>query len=178
MSSFARKARRKNIQHDTSNKSCVTVVKHATAEQIIHDHSIISEIYDNLMIVLDVAVHRSFGWGKKLQAKLHAKMARHLQCMRSRLVTTPDIEKILREETGLKLRKRHLNDETWNRNRRLQYNAVNDISAVFLLSLKDEFGYSKIRLKRVYEIARDMSHELSTGNTTLDSIRKEWEAIR
>ena len=108
MSSFARKARRKNLKTfkrdvdysvDVGTKA-KAAVRHATTKQIIRDHGVVSEAYDNLMVLFDVAVHRAFGWGAKTRKRLHAKMARHLLCLKGRMVTTPDIEKILRDEAG------------------------------------------------------------------------------
>ena len=181
MSSFARKARRKNIKtfkRDVDYSSSVgtkakAAVRHATTEQIIRDHSVVSETYDNLMTIFDAAVHRCFGWGKKMRTRLHAKMARHLLCLKSRMVTTPDIEQILRDEAGLDLGKCHIQADKWDRQRRLQYSATDDMSAIFLLSLMDEFGYKKIRLSRVYNVAANIAHEVKTGATEWTALKRE-----
>ena len=119
MSSITRKLARKSTKaftHD-SNKATAKTAKarqsvcHATAQQIIRDHGVVSEAYDNLMILFDVAVHRCFGWGEKMRGRLHAKMARHLLCLKGRMVTTADIERILRDEAGLDLDKCHIKAE-------------------------------------------------------------------
>lgn len=181
MSSFARKARRKNIKTfkrdvdysvDVGTKA-KAAVRHATTEQIIKDHGVVSEAYDNLMILFDVSVHRAFGWGAKTRKRLHAKMARHLLCLKSRLVTTPDIEQILRDEAGLDLDKCHIQADKWDHDRRLQYSATDDMSAIFLLSLMDEFGYKKIRLSRVYNVAADIAHQVKTGATKWTALKRE-----
>ena len=181
MSSFARKARRKNIKtfkRDVDYSSSVgtkakAAVRHATTEQIIRDHGVVSETYDNLMTIFDAAVHRCFGWGKKMRTRLHAKMARHLLCLKKHLVTTPDIEKILREEAGLDLDKCFDETDYLDRSMRLQYTAMNDMSAIFLISLMDEFGYKKVRLKRVYKLAGDIAHDISTGAVEWADVRHE-----
>lgn len=181
MSNFARKARRKNIKtfkRDVDYSSSIgtkakAAVRHATTEQIIRDHSVVSETYDNLMVLFDVAVHRAFGWGKKMRTRLHAKMAVHLLCLRGRMVTTPDIEKILRDEAGLDLDKCHIKAAAWDRDRKLQYSATDDMSAIFLLSLMDEFGYKKVRLSRVYNVAADIAHQVKTGATEWTALKRE-----
>ena len=118
MSSIARKLARKTMKAAEQKTAVATrarrSVQHATTEQIIRDHSVVSEAYDNLMVLFDVAVHRAFGWGKKMRTRLHAKMAVHLLCLRGRMVTTGDIEKILRDEAGLDLDKCHMQADKWD----------------------------------------------------------------
>lgn len=182
MSSIARKLARKTMKMAASEKAVATrahkSIQHATTKQIIRDHSVVSEAYDNLMILFDVSVHRCFGWGEKMRGRLHVKMARHLLCLKSRMVTTPDIERILIDEAGLDLDKCHMQADKWDRQRRLQYSAIDDMSAIFLLSLMDEFGYKKVRLSRVYNVAADMAHEISTGAVEWADVRRGLEVAR
>ena len=184
MSSITRKLARKSTKaftHD-SNKATAKTAKarqsvcHATAQQIIRDHGVVSEAYDNLMILFDVAVHRCFGWGEKMRGRLHAKMARHLLCLKGRMVTTADIERILRDEAGLDLDKCHIKAEPWDHDRRLQYSATDDMSAIFLLSLMDEFGYKKVRLSRAYDTAANIAHEVKTGKAQWMALKSELVA--
>ena len=182
MSSIARKLARKTMKMAASEKAVATrahkSIQHATTKQIIRDHGVVSEVYDNLMILFDVSVHRAFGWGAKTRKRLHAKMARHLLCLKSRMVTTPDIERILRDEAGLDLDKFHMQADKWDRQRRLQYSATDDMSAIFLLSLMDEFGYKKVRLARVYETAADIAHDIRIGAVQWADVRHELEGAR
>lgn len=181
MSSIARKLARKTMKMAASEKAVATrahkSIRHATTKQIIRDHGVVSEAYDNLMILFDVAVHRCFGWGAKTRKRLHAKMARHLLCLRGRMVTTPDIERILRDEAGLDLDKCHMQADKWDRQRRLQYSATDDMSAIFLLSLMDEFGYKKVRLSRVYNVAADIAHQVKTGATKWTALKRELGGV-
>ena len=182
MSSIARKLARKTMKAAEQKTAVATrarrSVQHATTKQIIRDHGVVSEAYDNLMILFDVAVHRAFGWGKKMRTRLHAKMAVHLLCLRGRMVTTGDIEKILRDEAGLDLDKCHIKAAAWDRDRKLQYSATDDMSAIFLLSIMDEFGYKKVRLARAYETAADIAHEIRTGAVQWADVRHELEGAR
>ena len=182
MSSIARKLARKTMKAAEQKTAVATrarrSVQHATTEQIIRDHSVVSETYDNLMTIFDAAIHRCFGWGKKMRTRLHAKMARHLLCLKKHLVTTPDIERILRDEAGLDLDKCFKDAGGWTHNRRLQYTAMNDMSAIFLISLMDEFGYKKVRLSRVYDVAADIAYEISTGAVEWADVRHELEGAR
>ena len=182
MSSIARKLARKTMKAAEQKTAVATrarrSVQHATTKQIIRDHGVVSEAYDNLMILFDVSVHRAFGWGAKTRKRLHAKMARHLLCLKKHLVTTPDIELILRDEAGLDLDKCFKDAGGWTHNRRLQYTAMNDMSAIFLLSIMDEFGYKKVRLARAYETAADIAHEIRTGAVQWADVRHELEGAR
>ena len=181
MSSIARKLARKTMKMAASEKAVATrahkSIQHATTKQIIRDHGVVSEAYDNLMILFDVSVHRCFGWGEKMRGRLHVKMARHLLCLKSRLVTTPDIEQILRDEAGLDIDKCHIKADKWDRQRRLQYSATDDMSAIFLLSLMDEFGYKKVRLSRVYNVAADIAHQVKTGATEWTALKRELGVV-
>lgn len=180
MSSIARKLARKTMKMAASEKAVATrahkSIQHATTKQIIRDHGVVSEAYDNLMILFDVSVHRAFGWGAKTRKRLHAKMARHLLCLKGRMVTTADIERILRDEAGLDLDKCHIKAEPWDHDRRLQSSATDDMSAIFLLSLMDEFGYKKVRLSRVYNVAADIAHQVKTGATEWTALKRELVA--
>ena len=180
MSSIARKLARKTMKAAEQKTAVATrarrSVQHATTKQIIRDYGVVSEAYDNLMILFDVSVHRCFGWGEKMRSRLHAKMARHLLCLKGRLVTTPDIEQILRDEAGLDLDKCHMQADKWDRQRRLQYSATDDMSAIFLLSLMDEFGYKKIRLSRAYDTAANIAHEVKTGKVQWTALKSELVA--
>ena len=182
MSSIARKLARKAMKMAASEKAVATrahkSIQHATTKQIIRDHGVVSEAYDNLMILFDVSVHRAFGWGAKTRKRLHAKMARHLLCLKKHLVTTLDIERILRDEAGLDLDKCFKDAGGWTHNRRLQYTAMNDMSAIFLLALMDEFGYKKVRLSRVYNVAADIAHQISTGAVEWADVRRGLEVAR
>jgi hypothetical protein len=55
---------------------------------------------------------------------------------------------------------------------------MNDMSAIFLISLMDEFGYKKVRLSRVYNVAADIAHEISTGAVAWADVRHELEGAR
>lgn len=86
---------------EAAEKKSKHAVQHATTKQLIEDRTIMAGAYDTLTLIFDVAVHETFGWGVDMRARLHKKMARHILCMKSRLVTTKDIERILRDEVNM-----------------------------------------------------------------------------
>ena len=153
-------------------------VRHLTPREIVEDHKTVTEAYDTLTVVLDVAVHRKWGWGKERRARLHKKMAIHLLCLKDRTVKTSDIEHIIKRETGLELDKKHLHAEWWDHEREIQYRCVDDMSAIFMIALMDEFGYKGKALGDVYDIAATIAHELKTGEKTVADLRAELEPRR
>ena len=157
---------------EATEKKGKRAVQHATTRQIIRDRTVMAGAYDTLTLIFDVAVHETFGWGVDMRARLHKKMSRHILCMKSRLVTTKDIERILRDEVNMEPEKEELNIDSWGRDHKIRYKAVGDLSAIFLLSLLDEFGYKTRRLDRVYKAASRIANKLKTGKVTALDLEK------
>ena len=184
--SFAKKMARKRAKELKKDGIAAAVrsgrvekkVRHLTPREIVEDHKTVTEAYDTLTVVLDVAVHRKWGWGKERRARLHKKMAIHLLCLKDRTVKTSDIEHIIKKETGLELDKKHLHAEWWDHEREIQYRCVDDMSAIFMIALMDEFGYKGKALGDVYDIAATIAHELKTGEKTVADLRAELEPRR
>lgn len=153
-------------------------VRHLTPREIIKDRKTVAEAYDTLVVLFDVAVHRKWGWGEVRRARLHEKMAVHLNCLNTGAVKTSDIEHIIRSETGLELDKRHMHAEWWDHKRELQYRCVDDMSAIFMLSLMDEYGYKGKALDSVYGVAAEIAHEIKIGKKTVEDLRAELEPHR
>lgn len=186
MSSFAKKMARKRAK-ELKKDGIVAAkrsgriekkVRHLTPQEIVKDRKTVTEAYDTLTVIFDVAVHRKWGWGKERRARLHKKMARHLLCLKDRIVKTSDIEHIIKKETGLELDKKHLHAEWWDHEREIQYRCVDDMSAIFMIALMDEFGYKGKALGDVYDIAATIAHELKTGEKTVADLRAELEPRR
>lgn len=186
MSSFAKKMARKRAKELKKDGIAAAgrsgrvekKVRHLTPREIVEDHKTVTEAYDTLTVVLDVAVHRKWGWGKERRARLHKKMAIHLLCLKDRTVKTSDIEHIIKKETGLELDKKHLHAEWWDHEREIQYRCVDDMSAIFMIALMDEFDYKGKALGDVYDIAATIAHELKTGEKTVADLRAELEPRR
>lgn len=186
MSSFAKKMARKHAKELEKDGIAAAKrsgrvekkVRHLTPQEIVEDRKTVTEAYDTLTVVLDVAVHRKWGWGKERRARLHKKMAIHLLCLKDRTVKTSDIEHIIKRETGLELDKKHLHAEWWGHEREIQYRCVDDMSAIFMIALMDEFGYKGKALGDVYDIAATIAHELKTGEKTVADLRAELEPRR
>lgn len=81
MSSFAKKMARKRAK-ELKKDGIVAAkrsgriekkVRHLTPQEIVKDRKTVTEAYDTLTVIFDVAVHRKWGWGKERRARLHKK---------------------------------------------------------------------------------------------------------
>lgn len=186
MSSFAKKMARKRARELKKGGIAAAgrsgraekKVRHLTPREIIEDRKTVTAAYYTLTVIFDAAVHRKWGWGKERRARLHKKMATHLLCLRDGTVKTSDIERIIKNETGLELDKRHLYAEWWDHEREIQYRCVDDMSAIFMISLMDEFGYKGKALDSVYSVAAEIAHEIKTGKKTEEDLWAELDPRR
>lgn len=81
MSSFAKKMARKRAK-ELKKDGIVAAkrsgriekkVRHLTPQEIVKDRKTVTEAYDTLTVIFDVAVHRKWGWGKERRTRLHKK---------------------------------------------------------------------------------------------------------
>ena len=147
-------------------------VYHATTEEIVRCKKVRKETETASMIIMDVAVNRVFGWGKKNALRLRKKMHTHMECIKRKYVTVAEIEGIIRDELRMDLTKEPDASE-WDMLSRVQYETVCEMTAVFLLALHDEFGIGQKRAARAYRVLEDLGNDISTGKVTLDEMRAE-----
>lgn len=147
-------------------------VYHATTEEIVRCKKARKETETASMIIMDVAVNRVFGWGKKNALRLRKKMHTHMECIKRKYVTVAEIEDIIQDELRMDLTKEPDVSE-WDMLSRVQYETVCEMTAVFLLALHDEFGIGQKRAARVYRVLEKIGDDISTGKVTLDEMRAE-----
>lgn len=147
-------------------------VRHVTTEEIVMCEKTRKETETASMIIMDVAVNRVFGWGKKNALRLRKKMYTHMECIKRKYVTVAEIEDIIRDELGMDLTKES-NVSEWDMLSRVQYETVCEMTAVFLLALHDEFGIGQKRAARAYRVLEEIGDAISTGRVTLDEMRAE-----
>ena len=80
-------------------------VRHATTKEIVRCEKTRKETETASMIIMDVAVNRVFGWGKKNALRLRKKMYTHMECIKRKYVTVAEIEDIIRDELRMDLTK-------------------------------------------------------------------------
>lgn len=143
--------------------------RHATTKQILWDRAVLNDAYSNLMLIFDAAAHDVMKFGAGRREQLHKKMSRYLAALKAGLVSTHEMEGLLHEEAKMDITKSDMPIEEHDKSLRRQ--VVNDLSAVFLLALMDEFGYKGKILDRIYRRAADLSESLSKGKMTQDEIQ-------
>lgn len=164
--SFAKKLARKRAKADGKKvKSHIKAerrvekdTRRAYIRQNVSDMVLRMEAVQNVMTILLVAARETFGFGKKRLGVLYKRMKSHSECINTGYVTVADICQILRDEAKLDIRDSR--EPKVDRQRRIQYKVIDELSAAFLLSLMDEFGYKGKLLGRVYSKAAQISEKL------------------
>ena len=82
-------------------------VVHAENRQYIAELRQKAEVISYTLTLFLVSVHARFGFGKKRLQKLDDKIFSHYDCIKSKLVTVSDIDKILLEEGKFDIRKKN-----------------------------------------------------------------------
>ncbi len=135
----------------------------------------------NLSAIFLYAMHRDAGFGARKGKnsrlfRLRDKMQSVFNCIISKNVTIYEIEDFLRSEIELDV---HITacDPKANWRRKIEYKALQEMEAAFLMALVDEFGFGKRRLEAAYEYCARLSDELKAGKITYDFIREEIERV-
>lgn len=105
-------------------------VRHATTREVVMCEKARKETETASMIIMDVAVNRVFGIGKKNALRLRKKMNSHMECIKRKYVTVAEIEGIIRDELRMDLTKES-NVSEWDMLSRVQYETVCEMTAVF-----------------------------------------------
>ena len=144
-------------------------VRHSFIRQNVSEMAVKRAAVQDLFTIFMVAAHTALGFGKDRLATLKKKMDSHLECMRCGLVTVADIERILVDEGNYGICKENATHNS--REQQIKMKAVDEVSAAFMISLLDGWGYKKVRLARAHKAAGDISVQLAEGKTTLDKLR-------
>lgn len=182
MGRFLKKQKRKQEQRfrglaEFSKKkgdSAKTTVRHLTTAEILYERACVEDAYDNCMMIFDAALKRGFKFSLNMRKKLHWKMSRYILCLKNKYVTVSEMEQIIEQETKMDMGCRHRPaDSSWTTILKRQYQVVNEMTAVTLLALRDEFGWSKKRMERLFDMAADISQDLKNKRISYDNLRVE-----
>jgi len=182
MGRFLKKQKRKQEQRfrglaEFSKKKgddAKSTVRHLTTAEILYERACIEDAYDNCMMMFDAALKRGFKFSFNMRKRLHYKMSRYILCLKSKYVTVEELEQIIQQETKMNMEIRHRPaDPSWSTILKRQYQVVNEMTAVVLLALRDEFGWSKKRMERLFDMAADISQDLKNKRISYDNLRVE-----
>ena len=139
-------------------------IAHIESRQYAAELSHKAKVISHTLILLLSATHARFGFGKKRLQKLDDKMFSHYDCIKSKLVTVSDIEKILLNEGRLDNKKHQIEDE---------------LISCFFIALMDGFGFKSKRLSEAYLAVLNVAdavnkNELSMDDLTLSLIKAKY----
>lgn len=188
MGGFAKKLRNKQKKHDRKNMEAAyrTVDKatkqvvHADSRQVAMDVFGIYEDMNNLAIIYLLSANKVYAFGAKRLRFLRDKIAMHIRCVLGRLVTSDDIEKIVRNEAGFEIIKPEFDKTQW---KGLEYSfyihskTTNLMMNCVGISLLDGYGFKGKRIAKIHRCANELSHKLLTEEKTMKDYENELKII-
>lgn len=183
MSSLSRKRARKEIKavrkgQNRGERQAARVnrsVKSAYVYQLAYDTAVRREALRNLSAVFLYTMHLNYGFGVRRLTRLRKKMQSEFDCIVAKNVSVEQIADFLRSEIGLDCGMAA--EPKADHQRLIEYKAVKEMSAAFLMALLDEFGFKKKRLTDAYVHCADLSDMLHRGEITYDEISVKMEQI-
>lgn len=184
MGSFARARARKEkkaarVGNERGVKQAVRVQRSVTGAyvyQLRYDTAVRKEALRNLSAVFLYAMHEKYGFGAGYLERLRNKMQSHFDCIVSGNVTIEEIAQYLNDEIKLSCGV-DVKDPKADHQRQIEFKAVQQMSAAFLMALLDEFGFKAKRLGDAYIYCAELSDRLSRNEITYPKIRAEIEKI-
>lgn len=182
--SFAKKMARKrdlamrsneNKAHRTATRA-EHAVKMAYRYQMAADMCVRKKALRNLSAVFLYAMHKYEGFGRSRLERLRDKMQNVFECIIGKYVTLPEIAKFLSNDIGLECGLVADNPKA-SHHRRIEFKAVQQMSAAFLMAMLDEFGYKKKRLGKAYGYCAALSDEIGDKKITYDEINEQMVKI-
>jgi hypothetical protein len=181
--SLARKRARKEIKaarkgQSRGERQAVRVnrsVKGAYVYQLAFDMATRREALRNLSAVFLYTMHMYYGFGIGRLTRLRKKMQSEFDAIVAKNVTVEEITAFLQSEVGLDCGMAA--EPKADHQRQIEYKAVKEMSAAFLMALMDEFGFKKKRLTDAYIHCAELSDSLKYGEITYDEITMKMERI-
>lgn len=181
--SLARKRARKEIKaarkgQSRGERQAVRVnrsVKGAYVYQLAFDMATRREALRNLSAVFLYTMHMYYGFGVGRLTRLRTKMQSEFDAIVAKNVTVEEIAAFLQSEVGLECGMAA--EPKADHQRQIEYKAVKEMSAAFLMALMDEFGFKKKRLTDAYIHCAELSDSLHRKEITYDEITMKMERI-
>ena len=184
MSSFARKRNRKiKKQAMTGDEKAVKKyvqamksVKQSYVDQYRNDMLCRKQALRNLSGCFLLAMNKGYGFGRDKLLQLRDKMQSEMDAIIDGYVSIEDIAGYLREDIGVDVGIEAKNPDKGHY-RQIEFKAVQQMSAAFLMALLDEFSFKKKRLSDAYGWVTSISEEVGNGNITYSEIHAEVDKI-
>jgi len=173
--SFAKRMKRNKVKRDI--KGALRTLKQAdradgqvmraNIKQELNDMAIELTTAHNLTIIFFLAAYRVFGFAEKRLKRLIEKMGTQIECIKGGYVTVREIEQILAKEAHMNIEHK---DIKGSHDRSIKWRVQSEMTAAFLISLLDGWGYKKIRLERVYDEAARIADGLTKKEFTMKDL--------
>lgn len=150
-------------------------VRDATTHELVMQAAVRRQAVVEIMATIVVAMHRSFGWSTDRLLRLRKKMRVQMECLKGQYAKLEEMEAIVEKELNWGFRIER--DDTWEMRRRVEYRTVRVMSAVFLIALRDEFGFGQKRAMRAYKELADIWTAIHNGSLTMEAVWKEHDAV-
>lgn len=150
-------------------------IRAAYVEQLAYDNAVRRTALENLSAVFLYSMHEKYKFGAGRLARLRDKMQSEFDSIRKGNVSVKEITEFLNDEIGLPCSDNQ--DPKANRHRQIEFKAVREMSAAFLMALLDEFDFKKKRLGDAYMHCADLSVRLDEKEITYPEIRAKISEI-
>lgn len=192
MGKLAKKLARTQNKHNKFRKQalkeerqCMLAKKqtrHLTTKQIVVDMMVKADAINDVSTILLLAANHVFGFGAKRIKKLNRKMFIHYDCIKDKMVTMRDIDRILKEEAHLDIQDDREDVaekyKDFDHYFQITRKVMDELSSCWLISLLDGFNYKAKRLAKGYHEAGKISLALKENRTTSEDLFKELEIIK
>lgn len=138
-------------------------VVHAESRQYIAELRQKAEVISYTLTIFLASVHARFGFGKKRLQKLDDKIFSHYDCIKSKLVTVSDIDKILLEEGKFDIRKNKLDTNK-------AHKIGNELISCFFIALMDGFDFKSKRLSEAYLAVVNVADAVNNKELSTDDL--------
>lgn len=123
----------------------------------------------NLSACFLYSMHEHYGFGKGRLMKLRDKMQSEFDALVAKNVSVEEVAVFLRDDIGVDI-DIAATDPRANRERQIEFKAVQEMSAAFFMALLDEFGWKKKRLSDAYMHVAELSKQVSYGQMKYEDI--------
>ncbi len=151
-------------------------VKMAYRYQMATDMFVRRTALKNLSAVFLYAMHQYEGFGRSRLERLRDKMQSIFECIVGKYVTLSEIADYLNRDIGLDCGLMTDNPKATH-HRKIEFKAVQQMSAAFLMAMLDEFDYRRKRLGRAYGYCAALSDDIGANKITYAEINEQMVKI-
>ena len=151
-------------------------VKESMVNQLQRDHKCRRETIHNLMACFLLAMHTGYGFGRERLLRLRDKMQSEFDAIVGGQVSVEEIAEFLEQDLSFSIGIAESNPNAGHY-RQIEFKAVQQMSAAFLMALLDEFDFKRKRLEAAYNHVMDLSDSVGKNETNYAEICAKVNAV-